>query len=197
MSLLFDSYSKRQLTMQIVLLSTISLVYLIHNLTHTPGPPPSTRHKPTPAATSHRHRPYLTVLLCITQLGLCLFHINHHLHRPAVPYITLNGTLRILSSQRSTTGQIVVADDLERGFRFLRADASILGGRWCKDPVDVVRQQESPAMGDSYVTSNQAYLVLKELRGGLVGHGGSRAGCDGADEQDLCDFSFARDWSLG
>lgn len=49
---------------------------------------------------------------------------------PEFPYHAANGTLHIISSERSVTGQIVVADDLERGMRFLRCDASLLGGRW-------------------------------------------------------------------
>ncbi|WVQ99437.1 hypothetical protein IAU59_006572 [Kwoniella sp. CBS 9459] len=52
------------------------------------------------------------------------------------PYITANGELRVISSERSLTGQIVVADNLRDGYRFLRADHSILGGRWIRDVDD-------------------------------------------------------------
>ncbi|OCF36814.1 hypothetical protein I316_01410 [Kwoniella heveanensis BCC8398] len=52
------------------------------------------------------------------------------------PYITANGDLRVISSERSLTGQIVVAENLKDGYRFLRADHSILGGRWIREVSD-------------------------------------------------------------
>ncbi|WVQ72461.1 hypothetical protein IAR50_002013 [Cryptococcus sp. DSM 104548] len=49
------------------------------------------------------------------------------------PYVTAHGELRILSSEMSLTGRIVVADNLRDNYRFLRCDNSILGGRWIRE----------------------------------------------------------------
>ncbi|ODO09808.1 hypothetical protein I350_02025 [Cryptococcus amylolentus CBS 6273] len=49
------------------------------------------------------------------------------------PYVTARGELRILSSEMSLTGRIVVADNLKDNYRFLRCDNSILGGRWIRE----------------------------------------------------------------
>jgi hypothetical protein len=44
--------------------------------------------------------------------------------------------IRILNSTRSITGQIVVAENVEYGYRFLRCDHSLLGGRWAREGKD-------------------------------------------------------------
>ena len=44
--------------------------------------------------------------------------------------------IRILNSTRSVTGQIVVAENMEYGYRFLRCDHSLLGGRWAREGKD-------------------------------------------------------------
>jgi hypothetical protein len=41
-----------------------------------------------------------------------------------------NVTVNLLARSDSVTGTIVVGEYVEQGFRFLRADHSILGGRW-------------------------------------------------------------------
>ncbi|WWD17253.1 hypothetical protein CI109_101691 [Kwoniella shandongensis] len=81
------------------------------------------------------------------------------------PYITAHGELRVLSSERSLTGQVVVAENLKDGYRFLRCDHSILGGRWIRDVPD----KDSPEgkrteIGDSiFATFNlQEVAVLAQ-----------------------------------
>jgi hypothetical protein len=44
--------------------------------------------------------------------------------------------VRILNSTRSITGQIVVAENVEYGYRFMRCDHSLLGGRWAREGKD-------------------------------------------------------------
>ena len=51
------------------------------------------------------------------------------------PYVHPTSPIRILSSSQSVTGRIVVGEDLNHGFRYLRADHSILGGVWIGDKV--------------------------------------------------------------
>jgi hypothetical protein len=58
-----------------------------------------------------------------------------YLH-PVTPYVTADGSLRILHSEQSLTGQIVVAENLRDGYRFMRCDHSILGGRWTREVPD-------------------------------------------------------------
>ena len=70
----------------------------------------------------------LLVLLRLPLLVLALRQ-ESFLH-PLPPYFTSNGQLRILSSERSSDCQIVVADNLRDGYRYLRCDHTILGGRW-------------------------------------------------------------------
>lgn len=47
------------------------------------------------------------------------------------------------------TGQIVVGEELSRGFRFLRCDASILGGRWVRATPGSKNGPARTDMGDS------------------------------------------------
>src|SRR5207248_10471274 len=61
-------------------------------------------------------------------------------HMP-LPYQTgfLNDTLagsgyRILARQESVTGYVSVLENVERGFRVMRCDHSLLGGEWLKHP---------------------------------------------------------------
>ncbi|WVF71495.1 hypothetical protein IAT40_006301 [Kwoniella sp. CBS 6097] len=81
------------------------------------------------------------------------------------PYVTANGDLRIISSERSLTGQIVVAENLKDGYRFLRADHSILGGRWIREVSDQsATGGKRTEMGDSiFATFNlQEVAVLAQ-----------------------------------
>lgn len=55
---------------------------------------------------------------------------------PRFPYVrmthqtTKTASVRVLARQESTTGLIMVGEHIEESFRFLRADHSLLGGRW-------------------------------------------------------------------
>lgn len=46
------------------------------------------------------------------------------------PYLAANGTIRILARSNSVTGMVLVAENLEAPFRYMRCDHSLLGGRW-------------------------------------------------------------------
>ena len=75
------------------------------------------------------------ILLC--RLPLIILAVRQQVFlRPTPPYHAANGTLRVLSSEKGITGQIVVAEHLEKNYRFLRCDASILGGRWIRQVSD-------------------------------------------------------------
>jgi hypothetical protein len=53
--------------------------------------------------------------------------------RPEYPILHQAANIRILNSTQSITGRIVVGDNLSLGYRFLRCDHSLLGGRWIKE----------------------------------------------------------------
>ncbi|KAL0250486.1 hypothetical protein I308_102664 [Cryptococcus tetragattii IND107] len=63
------------------------------------------------------------------------------------PYVTAHGELRVLSSEQSLTGRVVVGDNLKDGYRFLRCDHSILGGRWFRERE--VNGEKTVELGDS------------------------------------------------
>jgi hypothetical protein len=91
----------------------------------------------------------------------------------SLPYTVYNSTdgttplLRVLSSTQSVTGRIVVAENYEHGFRYLRADHSLLGGLWIGDKVHSMdtsvqawfaRDIHGEKLGDSIYTT----FVLQE-----------------------------------
>jgi hypothetical protein len=49
------------------------------------------------------------------------------------PIVSVKGGLRVLNSTQSVTGRVVVAENIADGYRFLRCDHSLLGGRWIKE----------------------------------------------------------------
>jgi hypothetical protein len=53
--------------------------------------------------------------------------------KPEYPILHQAANIRILNSTQSITGRIVVGDNLSLGYRFLRCDHSLLGGRWIKE----------------------------------------------------------------
>lgn len=53
----------------------------------------------------------------------------------------------MLSSEQSRTGRVVVGDNLKDGYRFLRCDHSILGGRWFRERE--VNGEKTVELGDS------------------------------------------------
>ncbi|WWC94199.1 hypothetical protein V866_001039 [Kwoniella sp. B9012] len=78
-------------------------------------------------------------LLLLFRIPLLILALRQQVFlRPSLnePYLTANGTLRLISSERSLTGQVVVAENLKDGYRFLRCDHSILGGRWIREVDD-------------------------------------------------------------
>lgn len=84
----------------------------------------------------------------------------------SLPYTHPNGLLRILSSEPSVTGRIVVGEDYTHGFRFLRADHSLLGGVWVGDRylakmdegAEFVRDKNGTRLGESIYSA----FVLQE-----------------------------------
>lgn len=88
------------------------------------------------------------------------------------PYTDPSGRLRILSSTPSVTGHIVVAENYIHGFRFLRADHSLLGGVWIgndkiikmDNEIEVSRDKDGVKLGDSIYSTFmiQGAVVLQE-----------------------------------
>jgi hypothetical protein len=73
-------------------------------------------------------------LLVLLRLPLLVLALREQIFlHPVPPYLAANNTLRVLSSEKSVTGQIVVAESLTNGYRFLRCDHSLLGGRWMRE----------------------------------------------------------------
>ena len=94
-------------------------------------------------------------ILLLLRLPLLILAVRQQVFlRPTPPYIAGNGGVRILHSVKSITGQIVVGEHLETGYRFLRCDASLLGGRWQRDAENRIR----PDLGDSYVACASTLL---------------------------------------
>ena len=91
-------------------------------------------------------------VLLLLRIPLLILALRQQLFlRPHPPYFAAKGTLRVLSSERGITGQIVVAENLERNYRFLRCDASILGGRWIRQVLDA-NTETVTTMGESSAT---------------------------------------------
>jgi hypothetical protein len=63
----------------------------------------------------------------INQLSVRLGWISPESISGVLPH---NVTVNLLAKSDSVTGTIVVGEYVEQGFRFMRADHSILGGRW-------------------------------------------------------------------
>lgn len=76
-------------------------------------------------------------VLILIRLPLLVLILRQQLYlHPVTPYVIADGSLRILHSEQSLTGQIVIAENLKDGYRFMRCDHSILGGRWTRDVPD-------------------------------------------------------------
>ena len=70
--------------------------------------------------------------------------------------------MNLLARADSCTGTIVVAEDVKRGFRYLRADHSLLGGVW------IGKQAFGKRIGDSIYTAfvlQEAIRLAKRERG--------------------------------
>lgn len=91
-------------------------------------------------------------LLILLRLPLLVLALREQIFlHPIPPYLAANNTLRVLSSEKGLTGQIVVAESLTSGYRFLRCDHSLLGGRWMRErPTSGAKQNASSIeLGDS------------------------------------------------
>jgi hypothetical protein len=92
-------------------------------------------------------------ILILVRLPLLVLILRQQLYiHPVTPYVISDGSLRILHSEQSLTGQIVIGENLKDGYRFMRCDHSILGGRWTRDIPDGSGGMIKD-MGDSYVMS--------------------------------------------
>ena len=77
-------------------------------------------------------------------------------NKPLVlPWLNDTGEVRLLASKSSITGRIVVSEHVSMGFRYLRADHSLLGGFWIETPT---RRGE---IGDSIYT---AFMLQEATR---------------------------------
>ena len=72
-------------------------------------------------------------ILLLSRLPLLVLALRQQIFlHPKSPYVTSDDQLRVLSSEQSLTGRIVVAENIRDNYRFLRCDHSILGGRWMR-----------------------------------------------------------------
>lgn len=134
--------------------STTSISTQIHSVLTTRFKLDRKAQKSLAELTSRLPSQFFPLLLAV-RLPLLVLAIREQIFlHPPTPYLTANNTLRVLSSERSLTGQIVVAEDLKNGYRFLRCDHSLLGGRWIREvPMPGKRKNSTKTeMGDSYVS---------------------------------------------
>lgn len=97
--------------------------------------PPASRKQFINIAARLPHDLYPLLILLRLPLIVLVLRQQLYLHR-VPPYVIEDGTLRILHSEQSLTGQIVIADNVRDGYRFMRCDHSILGGRWTREVPD-------------------------------------------------------------
>ena len=71
--------------------------------------------------------------------------------------------MRILARTHSVTGLILVGEHVEEGFRFMRADHSLLGGRWVgKKAVTEAKDGLGDTIYATFVLQEAARLVKRE-----------------------------------
>lgn len=70
------------------------------------------------------------IVIHATMLALALQSVFRSVQYPIV---SVKGGVRILNSTESITGRVVVGENVAAGYRFLRCDHSLLGGRWIKE----------------------------------------------------------------
>jgi hypothetical protein len=98
-------------------------------------------------------------ILILIRLPLLVSILRQQLYiHPVTPYVIPDGSLRILHSEQSLTGQIVIGENLKDGYRFMRCDHSILGGRWTRDIPEGSGGMVKD-MGDSYVHRHRTSLT--------------------------------------
>lgn len=79
-----------------------------------------------------------------------------------LPYTHPNNTVRLLASAAGPTGQIVAAENLEMGFRYLRADHSLLGGLWLDVPQ--TRGQPGDSVYSAFMMQEGALFVERPMK---------------------------------
>jgi len=100
---------------------SVSLALVAYSKTRSPCALPH-----LPASFTSVHYPPTNSSL-INRLSAQLGWISSENISDVLPH---NVTVNLLAKSDSVTGTIVVGEYVEQGFRFLRADHSILGGRW-------------------------------------------------------------------
>lgn len=108
-----------------------------------------------PRTTSTSWAPYIFPSL------ICFLASLAYPNRPLqpLPYTDPTGLVRVIASTSSVTGRIVVAENLEMGFRFLRADHSLLGGQWIDVPQK--RGQVDDSIYTAFMLQEGARLVKR------------------------------------
>ncbi|KAH7105885.1 S-adenosyl-L-methionine-dependent methyltransferase [Auriculariales sp. MPI-PUGE-AT-0066] len=74
-----------------------------------------------------------------------------------LPWTDSGNEVRLLASKSSVTGRIVVAEHLGMGFRYLRADHSLLGGQWIDMPT--TRGETGDSIYTAFMLQEAARLV--------------------------------------
>jgi hypothetical protein len=84
--------------------------------------------------TYYRLSGYIFPALLLLRLPLLVLSLRKDFFQlPHPPYYAANKELLVLSSERGAFGnRVVVADNLKEGYRVLRSDHSLLGGRWVR-----------------------------------------------------------------
>ena len=77
--------------------------------------------------------------------------------------------MNLLARTDSCTGTIVVAEDIKRGFRYLRADHSLLGGVW------IGEKAYGKEIGDSIYTAFVLQEAIRLAKRGMVDGGEENA----------------------
>ncbi|KIM27045.1 hypothetical protein M408DRAFT_172974 [Serendipita vermifera MAFF 305830] len=114
-----------------IVVASLSLAIAAYSKLHSPCTPP---HLPA-TYTSVNYPP--TNASIISQIGSRLGLMAPTDETPR------NVTVKLLARSDSVTGTIVVGEYAEMGFRYLRADHSILGGRW------ILNSNQGPRLGES------------------------------------------------
>ncbi|KAG9100515.1 hypothetical protein FRC06_004062 [Ceratobasidium sp. 370] len=128
----------------------ISYVSYINNYT-TITPSASS---PRPPRTTWRSYVPLAVPLVLAQISK-----STSPHRiPTEPWTSTGGSVRVLARTDSTTGTVVIAENLVDNFRFMRCDHSLLGGVWTPGSRG---RMYSNGLGDSIYTT---FVVQEAVR---------------------------------
>lgn len=90
-----------------------------------------------PASSGRERTSTCTSILRVIQLTTTALAIQRACFAfPRVPYLAASNDLRVLNATDSVSGMVMVADNLKDGYRFLRCDHSLLGGRWLRRDED-------------------------------------------------------------